>query len=160
MKGLVVYDSYYGNTQRVAEAIAAELKSQGQEVELRSVRKKYPTPPQGDFLFIGSPVRMGKTTKRVKKYLEALDKHAWSNKPLVVFTTVLALPADPPPARVESREKYDLMAGRKLAEFAKAQGLNVLDDRLAVDVGGLKGPLIDTGLDQAREFTRGILGRL
>ena len=160
MRGLVVYDSYFGNTKLVAETIANELENQGLESELRSVRKKYPVSPQGDLLFLGSPVRMGSTTRRIKKYVERLDKASWGGKPVVVFTTVLALPENPAAERIESREKYDLMAGRKLAERAKAEGLNVLDDQLWVDVGGLKGPLVETGLEQTKQFTRKILGRL
>ncbi len=160
MKAVVAYDSYYGNTKRVAESVAQELGVQGHEAELRSVRDKYPAPPQGDVLFVGSPVRMGSTTRRVKKYVDKLDKSFWSGRPLVVFTTILALPEDPKPERVESRDKYDLAAGKKLADLAKAAGLTVLDDRLAVDVSGLKGPLVETGLEQTRRFTREILRTL
>ena len=45
MKAVVVYDTYYGNTQAVAEAIVQELKTEWHESELRSVREKYPAPP-------------------------------------------------------------------------------------------------------------------
>lgn len=160
MTGVVVYDSYYGNTQLVAQAIAEELNAQGHSVDLRSVRKKYPSPAQGDILFIGSPVRMGSTTKRVKKYLQKLDKAEWKDKPVVVFTTILALPEDPKPERIESREKYDIEAGHKLVELARAEGLNALADYLWVDVQGNKGPLVDTGIDQTKQFTREILRKL
>ena len=160
MKALIFYDSYYGNTQRVAEAIAEEVRSQGHEADLRSMRKKYPAPPRGDILFLGSPVRLGTTTKRAKKFVRSLDENLWKDKPVVVFTTVLALPENPRPEQIESREKYDLAAGRKLAEMAKAEGLNALAERLAVDVVGMKGPLAETGLEQTKQFTRSILGRL
>jgi multimeric flavodoxin WrbA len=157
MKGLVVYDTYHGNTKVVAEAIAEQLKVEGHEVELRSVREKYPAPPQGDIMFLGSPVRWGSTTKRVKRYIEKLDKGSWKGRPIVVFTTILALPENPAPEKIESREKYDLAAGRKLGELAKAEGLNALEDRLAVDVKGLKGPLVETGVEQSKQFTRDLL---
>jgi multimeric flavodoxin WrbA len=160
MTGVVVYDSYYGNTQLVAQAIAQELKAQGHSVDLRSVRKQYPSPPQGDILFVGSPVRMGSTTKRVKKYVQKLDKAAWKDKLVVVFTTILALPEDPKPERLESREKYDIGAGQKLVELARAEGLNALADHLWVDVQGNKDPLVDTGIDQTAQFTREILRKL
>ena len=160
MKGLVVYDTYHGNTKLVAESIAGELEGQGHQSELRSVRKKYPAPPQGDIMFLGSPVRMGSTTRRVKKYLEKLDKDSWKGKPLVVFTTILALPENPTPERIESREKYDQAAGRKLGDLAKAQGLNVLESQLWVDVKGLKGPLVETGVEESRQFAREILGKV
>lgn len=74
MKGVVVYDSYFGNTKRVAEAIVEQFKAEGHEVELRSVREKHPAPLQGDILFLGSPIRLGSVTGKVKKYLKKLDK--------------------------------------------------------------------------------------
>ena len=59
MRGVVVYDTHYGNTKIVAQAIAEQLKVEGDEVELRSVREHHREPPQGDIMFLGSPVRMG-----------------------------------------------------------------------------------------------------
>ncbi len=82
MKGIVVYDSYYGNTKRVAEAIAEQIKSEGHEAELRSVREDYPSPPQGDFMFVGSPNRMGGVTGRTKRYVKRLDRAVWKDKPV------------------------------------------------------------------------------
>ena len=157
MKGLVVYDSYHGNTKLVAEAIAEELKAQGHGAELRSVREKYPSPPQGDVLFLGSPVRFGSTTKRAKKYVEKLDKSAWNDRPIVVFTTILAQPENATDKQIESREKYDIAAGRKLAELARSEGLNAAADPLWVDVTGMKGTVVDTGIEKSKQFTRDFL---
>jgi menaquinone-dependent protoporphyrinogen IX oxidase len=99
MKGLVVYDSYYGNTKLVAEAIAEQLKAEGHEAELRSVREKYLGPPQGGVMFLGSPVRMGSTTRRVKKFIKKLDKDIWKDESVVVFTTILLSPRTQPTSR-------------------------------------------------------------
>jgi flavodoxin len=38
LKGLVVNDTYYGNTKIVADAIVEQLRAEGCEAELRSVR--------------------------------------------------------------------------------------------------------------------------
>lgn len=157
MKGLVVYDSYYGNTKTVAEAIAEQLKAEGHEAELRYVGDKNPTPPQGDIMFLGSPVRLGSVTRRTKKFVKKLDKGAWKGKPIVVFTTVLMLPENPTDKRKESREKYDFAAGRKLRDEARSEGFNVLENQLWVDVKGLKGPLVETGVESSKQFTSGVL---
>ncbi len=74
MRGVVVYESHYGNTKIVAEAIAQELKAEGHQAELRSVRQHYPEPPQGNIMFLGSPVRMGSVSGRVKRYVKKLDE--------------------------------------------------------------------------------------
>jgi len=154
MKGVVVFDTYYGNTKIVAEAIAEQLKAEGHEAELRSVREEYPTPPQGDVMFLGSPVRMGAVTRRVRKYVEKLDADSWKGRPIVVFTTILALPENPTDKHIESREKWDLAAGRKLSDLARSTGLNAVENRLWVEVKGNKGPLVESGVEKTKQFTR------
>jgi len=139
MKGLVVYDSYYGNTQRVAEAIAQELEAQGHQAELRSVRKEYPGAPQGDVLFLGSPVRLGTTTRRVKKYVEGLDKSYWSGKPLVVSPPSWSCrPMRSPSGRRAGRNTISWRGASCRA--CPSPGLKPLNEQLWVDVSGLKGP--------------------
>ena len=160
MKGVVVYDSYYGNTKVVAETIAEQIRLEGYEIELRNVRDRYPNPPQGDLLFLGSPVRMGSVTRRVKKYLKKLDKKIWNSKPIVMFTTILMQPENATDKQKESREKYDIAAGRKLRDLAKSEGLKTIEKYLWVDVQGIKGPLVETGIEKTKEFTKDILKNL
>jgi flavodoxin len=38
MKGLIVFDSYFGNTKSVADAIAEQARAEGHEVEVVCVR--------------------------------------------------------------------------------------------------------------------------
>jgi len=157
MKGVVVYDTYYGNTKLVAEAIAEQLRAEGHEVDLRDVGEKHPAPPQGDMLFLGSPVRMGATTRRVRKFVDKLDVGFWRVRPIVVFTTILALPENATDKHRESREKWDLAAGRKLSELARSVGLNAIENRLWVEVKGNKGPLVESGIEKTKQFTHEML---
>ena len=160
MKGVVIYDSYYGNTKIVAETIIDQLNSDGHESELRSVRKKYPESLQGDILFLGSPIRMGSVTRRVKKYVKKLDKKTWKDKPIVIFTTILMQPDNATDKQKESREKYDIAAGRNLRDLARSEGFNAVESHLWVDVKGNKGPLIETGIETTKQFTRDILSEV
>ena len=89
MKGVVVYDTYFGNAKVVAEAIAEQLEREGYEVDLRSIRERHPVPPQDDIMFLGSPVRMGSVTGRVKRYVKKLSEDAWRDKPIVVCSRPL-----------------------------------------------------------------------
>jgi len=149
----VAYDTYYGNTKIVAEAILEQIKSDGHEGELRSVREDYPSPPQGDFLFVGSPNRMGRVTGRTKRFVKKLDLEAWRNKPVAVFTTVGLIPKeDATEKQKKSAEKWVLGAAPRLRDMAKARGLNVVDKVLYVEVKDSKGPLIDTGVEQTKQF--------
>ena len=154
MKGVVVYESYYGNTKILAEAIAQQLEVDGHEVELRSVREHYPGSLQGDIMFLGSPVRMGSVSGRVKRFLKKLDTDVWKGKPIVVFTTTLMLPKDATDKQKQSQEKWDRSAGRKLRDLAESRGLNAAENHLWVEVKGMKGPLVESGIENAQQFVR------
>ena len=155
MKAVVIYDSYHGNTKAVAEAIAKELEAEGHGAELRSLREHHRgEPPQADIMFLGSPVRMGSVTGRMKRYVKKLDSDAWKDKPIVVFTTILMLPKDATEEQKRSQDMWDIGAGRKLRDLAKSRGLNAVESHLWVKVKGMKGPLVETGLDESRKFTR------
>jgi flavodoxin len=158
MKALVVYDTYYGNTKAVAEAIAAQVEAEGHSAELRNVRDREAAHAEGDVMFLGSPVRMGSVTGKVKRFLDKLGD-GWRGKPLFVFTTTLALPENATDEQRQSQDKWDHGAGRKLRDLAKAKGLDASDDLLWVEVKGMRGPLVDTGIEETREFTRGVLSR-
>lgn len=56
MKALVVYESMYGNTAQIAEAIAESLRAQGSAVESGPVTEIGPSQAAGaDLLLIGGP---------------------------------------------------------------------------------------------------------
>jgi menaquinone-dependent protoporphyrinogen IX oxidase len=154
LKGLIVFDSYYGNTKKVAEAILEQIVADGHEGELRSVKEDYPTPPQGDFLFVGSPNRMSSVTGKTRRFVKKLDVSAWQNKPVVVFTTVLPLPKDDATEKAKkSAEKWILGAGLKLRDLAKARGLNAVDKVLYLEVVDGKGPLAENALEKTKQYT-------
>lgn len=155
MKGVIVYDTYYGNTKRVAEAIAEEIRAAGHEAELRNVRERYPSPPQGDFMFVGSPVRIARIPGRTRRFVKKIDREAWKNKPMAVFVTVLPLPGEEATEKEKAdAEKWILSAGPKLRDLAKKRGLNVVDKVLYAPVKEMKGPLADNSIDLAKEYTQ------
>ena len=158
MKGVVVYDTYFGNTKAVAEAIVEQIKADGHEAELRSVREDYPSPPQGDFMFIGSPNRMGGVSGRTKRYVKRLDPAAWKDKPIAVFATVAPPPKGEPTEKQQaSYEKWALRAAPKLRDLAKSRGLMAVDLVLTVAVVGQKGPLVADGVEKTKQFAHDFL---
>ncbi len=158
MKVIVAYDTFYGNTKQVAEAIAEQARADGNEVELRDVKQDYPTPPQGDVLFIGSPVRVARVTRPTRRFVKRLDKNAWSGRPIVVFTTTAMAPkADATEKQKQTAQKWAFDVGPKFKEKIRSRGLNAIDQVLFVEVKDVKGPLVDTGLEKAKQFTHEVL---
>jgi flavorubredoxin len=152
MKGIVAYDSVYGNTKQVAEAIAEQIRSEGHEVELIPLRDGGVGAVAGDFLFVGSPTRMGRMTKKAKGFLEGLDREHWKNRPIVAFDTVGPFSEDE-----EKRKKWlsrvEKSAATRMQELVRKRGLSTHPEVLHIAVTGFKGPLASDGLDMARDFT-------
>ncbi len=153
MKGIVAYDSVYGNTKLVAEAIADQLKTEGHEVELVALGSGSGTASGGDFMFIGSPTRVGRMTRPTKEFINGLDVGIWSNRPIVAFDTVGPLPKEEE-KRKKWLERIDKSAATRIQDLARERGLKVHPEPLHIAVTGFKGPLASDALDLAREFAR------
>ena len=67
MRSLVVYESWFGNTQRIAEEIAAALAHEGQ-VDLVTVDEPLPPLEDVDLLVVGAPTHIhGLSSKRSRE---------------------------------------------------------------------------------------------
>ena len=79
MKALVVYESMYGNTATVGEAIAASLRAQGLEVEAGLVSKIDPAETaEVDLLVVGGPTHVhGVSTAATRKSAASDEKNSF-----------------------------------------------------------------------------------
>jgi flavodoxin len=160
MKGLILYRSHYGNTRQVADSIAQEFTAQGNEAVVQDVRQKLPDLQDLDFVMVGSPTRFGKPDGKAVKVLKELKKKGFTGKPVAVFDTFGAVPADP--AELEKARKwlYPGAAGI-MQQVAKEQGLNIYPETLRCEVqAGMKGPLAEGQLEKATAFTREFLSKI
>jgi flavorubredoxin len=88
MRLLVMYDTFYGNTERVADLVAEELRTAGHEVSCRRQSES----GEEDFIgvrfwVLGSPTRWGRPTFRFKTLLRNAVKEAGKDHDFVVFDT-------------------------------------------------------------------------
>ena len=159
MKGIVAYDSVYGNTKQVAEAIAEQIKADGHTAEVLSLKGGGARHIEADFMFVGSPTRMGRPTRSAKAFLDGLDVAYWKSRPIVAFDTVGPLPKDE-----EKREKWlariEKSAATRMQELAKDRGMNAHPEVLHVAVTGFKGPLASDALGIARDFVHQFLATM
>ena len=153
MKALILFRSHYGNTRKVAEALAAELTVLGHGSVVQDLRRKLPGPEGVDLVFIGAPTRMAKVTRRALRVLKRLGKRGFSRKPIAIFDTYGPLPTKPEDLEKGRKWLYPGAAGI-MHEAAKTLGLNVYPDALRCEVKGMKGPLVDGALDRARAFVK------
>ena len=73
VKALVVYDSVFGNTEKVAKALAAGLESGGVDVNVVRVDAvRFDELGGVDLLCVGSPVQGWNASKPAQEFLERL----------------------------------------------------------------------------------------
>ena len=87
MKVVVIYDSVFGNTEKVAQAIADALRPAG-DVVISRVGDANPEQLQGaGLVIIGSPTRAFRPTGPIQKFLESIPKDALKGAKAAAFDT-------------------------------------------------------------------------
>lgn len=85
MKALVAFDSYFGNTEKIARAIGAAL---GSAVEVARVSEIQPDQLRGiDLLVVGSPTRAFRYSEGTKAFLKGLPAGALRGVKVTGFDT-------------------------------------------------------------------------
>jgi flavodoxin len=91
MKVLIVYDSYFGNTEKVAQAIGDAFRPQA-EVEVLRVAVVKPEQLAGlDVLIVGSPTRAFSATPPVKQFLGSIPRDSLDGVKVAAFDTRIAV---------------------------------------------------------------------
>ena len=155
MNGLVAYDSYHGNGERVATAIAEELRAAGHAVTLVALHRERAgkdVVAAAEFLVLGGPTRMKHMSRRAAAFAKKLDAGAWAGRPVLVYDTWG--PLDPDPAKNENNAWLFPGGVAELRQRLEEKGLRVAPDDLRCLVTGMKGPLADGALDDARAAAR------
>jgi menaquinone-dependent protoporphyrinogen IX oxidase len=151
MKGLIVYDTSYGNTKKIAETITETLKESEIEVDLFYVKDaKKVRPTDYSFLVLGSPTKFGTMSFTIKFFLGKVKGEVWAGKPFAAFDT----------ENPENMEKKEWSAAEKIAERLKEQKMNQLLPVLKVAVHDMKGPLVEGELKRAQDYARQLASKL
>jgi flavodoxin len=92
MNALVVYDSQYGNTERIARAIADTLREFAQ-VRVVTVASTNPTELQGvDLLIVGCPTQGWRPTQTIQSFLEEVSSELIGGLAVACFDTRFRMP--------------------------------------------------------------------
>ena len=154
MKGIVIYDTTYGNTKKIGETIAETLKQSGIEVDLFYVKdvkklKDY------DFLVLGSPTKFGTMSFTIKFFLGKIKSEDWMNKPFAAFDT--ENPENVEQARLQNKE---WSAAEKIAEKLREKKMTEVAPVLKALVVGQKGPIVEGEIERTKEYANKLAGEL
>jgi flavodoxin len=150
MNALIVYFSKFGNTKRVAEAIAEELE---REVSVQVIHSdELATSALGnvDLVIMGTPTHNMNLPKSVRPVFERLPRRILPKTPIAAFDTSYKLSA------FLSR----FTAAKKLARELRRLGGKRIVPPETFHVMEREGPLFEGELDRAREWTRSIMDKL
>ncbi len=154
MKALVIYDSVFGNTERLAREIGKAL---GSEVPVVLVGKVTPADLAGlDVLLVGSPTRGFKPTPAFTGVLEALPADSLRWVKVSAFDTRIPLES------IKSRLIRSIVKRGGYADKPIGETLVRKGGELAIPTGGFfvaasEGPLQKGELERAAEWAKGIL---
>ena len=85
MKILVVFDSFYGHTEKFAHAISdGAAQAEGAQTKCLSAEQaQFSDLNWADGIIIGCPTHMGTASWKMKKFIDEAFSHAWMNHSLV-----------------------------------------------------------------------------
>jgi menaquinone-dependent protoporphyrinogen IX oxidase len=151
MKGIVVYDTSYGNTRKIAETITETLKESGIDIDLFHVKEaKKLNAKDYNFLVLGSPTKFGTMSFAIRFFLGKVKSEEWMNKPFAAFDT----------ENPENMEKKEWSAAEKIAERLRDKKMNQLLPVLKAAVLGQKGPLQEGEIERTKGYARELAVKL
>lgn len=144
MKTLIVYDSVYGNTEKIAKAISAGIT--GDVRILRAGEVNISELESLDLLVVGSPTQGGRPTPAIQDFLNRVSELAMKGINVAAFDT-----------RFSTRWVgiFGYAAGR-IAESLKRNGGTLIASPEGFFVKGREGPLKEGELERAAGWAKEI----
>jgi flavodoxin len=147
MRALVVYDSVYGNTEKIARAIAAGIALFGEVKVLRASETNLSELEFIELLVVGSPVQGGRPTQADQALLKNIPVNALGNTSVAAFDT-----------RMTSRfAKLFGYAAERIANGLKEKGAHLVALPEGFVVEGGEGPLREGELERVAGWAKGIV---
>ena len=147
MKALIIYDSVYGNTEKIARAIA-EAITPSNEVKILQAGEANPLELVSiDLLIVGSPTHAGRPTPAIQDLLNKVPKLSLQGINVAAFDTRI-------PTKLV--RVFGYAAGR-IAGNLKRKGGTLIASPEGFFVTGSKGPLKEGELERAAGWAKGIL---
>lgn len=141
MKALVVYDSKFGNTEKVAKAIAGAI---GKSAKALHVGKASPAGIEGiDVLIVGSPTQAWSQTKAIQQFIKSLSL---SNVSVAGFDT-----------RFKKMSLLTGSAAKGISKNLQKAGGTLAAEPESFFVAGTEGPLLDGEIERAKAWAKDIV---
>jgi flavodoxin len=137
MKTMIVFDTMFGNTEKIARAIGAALSG---EVVIKKADETSSADLQKiDLLLIGSPVQGGRPLKATQKFIDSLTESQVKGLKTAAFDTRMT----------GNFPKLFGWAAKRISDALKKKGVEMVVEPEGFFVKGKEGPLLEGELEKA-----------
>ena len=147
MKALIIYDSVYGNTEKIARAIAEAITPSNEVKILRAGEANPLELVSIDLLIVGSPTHAGRPMPATQDLLDKVPKLSLQGINVAAFDTRI-------PTKLVGVFGY---AAGRIAGNLKRKGGTLIASPEGFFVTGNKGPLKEGELERAAGWAKAIL---
>ncbi len=156
MKAIVIYDSFFGNTEKIARAIGDALASMG-SVETVKVGDVKPEQLEGlDLLIVGSPTRAFRASPGINAFLKKIPPGSLRDVKVAGFDTRISL-EDIKSRALSFFVKIFGYAAEPISKKLEKKGGKVAAEPAGFMVKDTEGPLKDGELERAAAWAKQIV---
>ena len=146
---LVVYDSYFGNTEKIAQEIG---KVSGDNVPVKRPKDvKVEALSEMDYLIVGAPTRAFRPSEAIKTFLKTIPSGALKGVKVAAFDTIMD-PKDVGNPILKFMAGLFGYAAEPIAKSLIIKGGKLVGETAGFVVVGNEGPLRNRELDRAVEW--------
>jgi len=147
VKVVIVYDSVYANTEKIAKAIAEAISPANEVKVLRAGEANPPELASIDLLIVGSPTHGGRPTTAIQDFLNKAPELSLKGIKVAAFDTR---------ATSKFTKIFGNAAGRIAGHLTK-KGAVLIASPEGFFVTGTRGPLKQGELERAAAWAKGML---
>jgi len=128
-RAIIVYDTKFGNTEKIAKALAEGMKKEGVNVDcLKIDQVDVSKLGEYDMLAIGGPTHKLGLSEPMKDFLQKLENVNLSGKKAIAFDTKL-------------KSRFAGSAGKRIEKKLKKLGMSIVKSHVSAVVNGREGPI-------------------
>jgi flavodoxin I len=159
MKALIIYDSFFGNTEKIAQAIGDAIAGI-MDVEICKVSDIEPVQlKELSLLIVGSPIRAFRPSPTITKFLKSIPVGSLNGVKAAAFDTRIGI------ENIKSRTlrffvNFFGYAAKPISEKLRKKGAEIVIAPEGFFVNDTKGPLQDGELERAAAWSKQIISKL
>jgi len=139
-RAIIVYDTKFGNTEKIARALAEGMEKQGVHVDCLKVDKVDVSKlGEYDLLAIGGPTHAFGLSGSMKDFLKKLEKVNLGGKMAFAFDTKM-------------KSRFAGSAGKRIEKKLKKLGMDIVKSHVSAIVKGREGPVEDGAEETFRQI--------